>query len=409
MKLVDVNEFYSAFGGGVKTYVDQKLEASSAMGWETTIIAPGPVDRREKVRGGEIIWVRAPILPPDPRYHVFWKSAAIYELLDEIKPDIVEGSSAWRGGWIASGWRGEAARALFIHQDPVAVYPHTFLSPLVSEGRIDQLCFWFWSYLRRLAQRFDATIVSGEWLAARLEGFGLKRPLATPFGVDKTLFSPAHRDARVRRKLLQSCGVEDETAPLFITVSRHHPEKRLGVIIDAFAGFSQRRPAGLYIIGDGPARRWVEKKAAATPGVFVAGQIYDRKELAQRLASADYMVHGGAAETYGLVVAEALNSGLPLVTPHIGGAAELTHPTYAETYRAGDAASMRDALQRIVDRDRKELALAARAGAHRIGSPQDHFTALFDAYETIANNKSEGREAIPNAEFAPNRAAVNLR
>ncbi|MEM9168745.1 MAG: glycosyltransferase family 1 protein, partial [Pseudomonadota bacterium] len=61
MKLVDVCEFFSDFGGGVRTYVHQKLEACAKEGWKTTIIAPGPADRREKRLGGEVIWVRSPL------------------------------------------------------------------------------------------------------------------------------------------------------------------------------------------------------------------------------------------------------------------------------------------------------------------------------------------------------------
>jgi len=410
MKLVDINEFYSDFGGGVKTYVRQKLDASAALGWETTIIAPGPADRREKVNGGEIIWVRAPALPPDPRYHVFWKSAPVHQLLDQIRPDVIEGSSAWRGGWIASGWRGNAAKALVVHQDPVAVYPQTFFSPVLSERRVDQICFWFWSYMRKLSHHYDATMVSGEWLAARLEKFGLRRPIPAPFGVDKSQFSPANRRRDVRKEMLAACGVTNEDAPLFIAISRHHPEKRLGIVIDAFTKFAAARSAGLYIIGDGPTRKWVEKKARQHPSIFIAGHVSDRNDLSHRIASADYMVHGGAAETFGLVVAEALNSGLPLVTPHIGGAADLTHPTYGETYRAGDAAALEEALYRIVARDRNELTIAARAGSRRIGTPGDHFETLFSTYQSLASQKGKRqRIAKPKLQEAPSHAVVNLR
>ena len=410
MKLVDINEFYSDFGGGVKTYVRQKLEASAALGWDTTIIAPGPADRREKMTGGEIIWVRSPTLPPDPRYHLFWETAPVHQLLDEIKPDVVEGSSTWRGGWISSSWQGDAAKVLVLHQDPVAVYPHTFLSPMLSERRVDQLCFWFWRYMRSLSNRFDATMVSGEWLASRLEGFGLRRPIAAPFGVDKTLFAPTNRNEQIRKEMLARCGVEDESAPLFISISRHHPEKRLGVVMDAFAKFTKTRTAGLYIIGDGPTRKWVEKKAGKHPNVFVAGHVGDRDALAAQVASADYMVHGGAAETFGLVVAEALNSGLPLVTPHIGGAAELTHPTYSETYRAGDANALEAALQRITARDRNELTIAARAGSHRVGTPADHFANLFSQYRALADEVGV-RQRLPrtNVQAVPSPAVVNSR
>ena len=72
------------------------------------------------------------------------------------------------GGWIAAGWKGEAMKSLFLHQDPVAVYPQTLFSPPLHERQVDHLCFWFWWYLRQLSRNYDATAVSGEWFAQRL-------------------------------------------------------------------------------------------------------------------------------------------------------------------------------------------------------------------------------------------------
>ncbi|MEM9170403.1 MAG: glycosyltransferase, partial [Pseudomonadota bacterium] len=333
-------------------------------------------------------WVRSPLLPFDPRYHLFQRAKPIHEILDEIRPDIVEGSSTWRGGWIAAGWRGDATKALFLHQDPVAVYPHSLMSPPLDEKRVDQICFWFWWYLRRLSNRFDATAVSGDWFAQRLARFGVKRPIVSSFGVDKSLFSHRYRSNALRRDMLAACGVAPDApgaddAVLFIAVSRHHMEKRLDAMMDAFARYRRERPAGLFIIGDGPARDKVEQKAAQIEGVRVAGHIGDREKLAKTLASADYMIHGGAAETFGLVVAEALCSGLPIVTPDIGGAADLAHPAYAEVYRPGDVDGFHQALKRITARDRESLAVAARAGANRICEPRGHFRSLLAQYAEI--------------------------
>lgn len=91
MRLVDICEFFSDFGGGVRTYVHQKLEACANEGWEATIIAPGPADRREKRLGGEIIWVRSPTLAFDHRYHLFARSKPVHDLLDELNPTVIEG------------------------------------------------------------------------------------------------------------------------------------------------------------------------------------------------------------------------------------------------------------------------------------------------------------------------------
>lgn len=393
MRLVDICEFFSDFGGGVRTYVHQKLEACANEGWEATIIAPGPADRREKRLGGEIIWVRSPTLAFDHRYHLFARSKPVHDLLDELNPTVIEGSSTWRGGWIAAKWRGDAAKILFLHQDPVAVYPHSLLSPAISEDMVDKLFLPFWAYLRRLARQFDATAVAGEWFAQRLERFGVASPMVTPLGVDKTLFSHHLRSSTARAEMLAACGVDDPEAPLFIAVSRHHPEKRLRAMMEAFDRFRSERPAGLYLIGDGPDWRTVRRDAASRPNIHVAGLISDRQLLAKRLASADYMIHGGAAETFGLVVGEALCSGLPIVTPHIGGAADLAHPAYAETYRAGDPDAFADALRRIVARDRPSLAIAARAGAHRLVSPAQHFEALLAQYARLAEDLALARAA----------------
>ncbi len=390
MKLVDVCEFFSDFGGGVRTYVHQKLEACAKEGWQTTIIAPGPADRREKRLGGEIIWVRSPLLPLDPRYHIFYRAKAIHELLDEINPDVLEGSSTWRGGWIAANWKGEATKALFLHQDPVAVYPHSLFSPPLHEQRVDQLCFWFWWYLRSLSKKFDATAVAGEWFSQRLASFGVKRPIVSPLGVNKSLFSHHMRSEQVRKRMLADCGVDDPNAVLFIAVSRHHMEKRLDTMMDAFAKFASERPAGLFIIGDGPTRDKVENKAATINGVHVAGHIDDRRELSETLASADYMVHGGAAETFGLVVAEALCSGLPIITPDIGGAADLAHPAYAEVYRPGNVNGFYEAMKRMVARDRESVTIAARAGANRVFTPDEHFKSLLSQY-TDLNRENENK------------------
>lgn len=393
MHLVDVSEFYSEFGGGVRTYVRQKLAASARAGARTTIIAPGPSDRRQVHDGGEIIYVRSPTLPFDHRYWIFGDMRPVRDLLDSLKPDVVEASSSWQGARIVAGWRGAAAKSLFLHQDPVAVYPHSFFSPAIAPDRVDAAFGWFWRYMRRLSSRFDATIAPSEIFARRLALFGINGPVACPLGVDKTAFSHSLRDEETRAAMLAACGVDHPQATLFLAVGRHHPEKRLPMLIAGFRAFAAERPAALFVIGDGPMRRAVSRAATREPGVCVAGAETDRARLARRLASADVLVHGGAAETYGLVVAEALASGLPVVTPDIGGASELSHPAFSETYAFGRAEALADAMRRIVARDRADLSLAARAGANRVRSPDEHFAALFDVYASMATGKSLRRAA----------------
>ena len=84
------------------------------------------------------------------------------------------------------------------------------------------------------------------------------------------------------------------------------------------------------------------------------------------------------------MVAEAICSGLPLVVPDVGGAADLADPTWAETYPPGDAAACAAAIDRVHARDRADLTDAlARAARDRIGTMDDHFDGLFALYERL--------------------------
>jgi alpha-1,6-mannosyltransferase len=388
MKFVDVAEFYAEEGGGVRTYINQKLEAGARAGHEIVIVAPGPEDGEEERLGGRIVWVKGPTMPFDPRYFVLYSEKKVHQILDREAPDLVEGSSPWTGGWFAARWKGNAPRTFIFHSDPVAVYPQTFFSRAIGAQNVDRCFFWYWAYLRWLSRRFDATVVSGHWLARKLDGFGLSRPVAVPFGIDKDQFSPTRADPAVRARILESCGVGPDAA-LLVTISRFHPEKRLGTLFEAFRRASQEREMGLVVFGGGPLDGWVRKRAARVPGIRLAGYTKDREELAGILASADAMLHGSAAETYGLVVAEAICSGLPVIVPNVGGAGDLAGGGHAESYTPGDVRGCTSAILRMLDRDPAQLkAACAEIARDGIGTMADHFDGLFELYEGLVR---EGR------------------
>ena len=383
MKVLDVAEFYAEKGGGVKTYLDQKLRAGSAAGHEVVILAPGPHDGQEERHGGRIIWLKSPKVPGDPRYHLFVNRKGVHALLDQERPDVIEGSSVYGGGWFTANWPGKAVRSLVFHQDPVAALGHPLLDRFVSARRIDSAAAPFWAYLRRLCERFDTTVVAGEWLQARLTKFGLPRVQAVPFGIDPTPFRSAERDDDLRRSLLARARVPAD-APLLVTVSRHHPEKRLFTLMQAVRRLGGAQPIGLAIFGDGPLRKRVEAEAAKGPGVVVAGYTRDRAELATALASADALLHGSAAETYGLVVAEAMCAGTPLIVPNVGGAADLADPAYAEVYPPGDVDKCAAAIRRLLSREPRRLRVACLEASRTVRTLDDHFEALFAHYARLA-------------------------
>ncbi|MGF1669211.1 MAG: glycosyltransferase, partial [Balneolaceae bacterium] len=282
MKIVDVAEFYTDQGGGVKTYINGKLRAGAEHGHEVVIVAPGPESKIENRNGGKIIWVKSPPLIFDKRYYIFLSKNEIHRILDRERPDIVEGSSPWTGGYFAGSWQGDAIKTFIFHVDAVAVYPHTILGNFLSFDKIDSLFGFYWYYLKKLSNKYDATIVSGNWLGDRLDKFNLKNTISVPFGIDKKFFSPERRDLELRRRYLRELNLDDN-AKLFICVSRYHPEKRLSTIIDGFTRVKEKHKAGLMIFGDGPFRKWVEKKANGVEHLKLMGFTSNRDELADAM------------------------------------------------------------------------------------------------------------------------------
>jgi alpha-1,6-mannosyltransferase len=383
MRVVDVAEFYSPTGGGVRTYIDRKFEAAAQLGHELFVIAPGPTDSFESRASGGVIQVRAPRLPFDANYHMFWDAALVHRQLDALTPDLVEASSPWRGAAIVASWAGRTPRAMFMHADPVASYPQRWLAPVATPQRIDQMFGWFWSYLRKLAGGFGSVVAGGPWLADRLIGQGVRAVESVPLGIDRGAFSPAKRDEALRSSLLAACACPDD-AKLVLGVGRFHPEKRWPMVIEAAMRARAQAPIGLVLIGDGIDRARVARAAAGHPHVHILPPIRDRGLLAAHLASADALVHGCESETFGLIPAEAMASGLPVVGPDRGGFAHLAEPATSELYRAGDTEAAAAAIRRLLARDPRVLKAAAVEVATRVRRDIDHFADLFDHYGSIA-------------------------
>ncbi|WP_265108321.1 glycosyltransferase [Halosolutus halophilus] len=92
----------------------------------------------------------------------------------------------------------------------------------------------------------------------------------------------------------------------FVTWSRLAPEKRTDLIAKAFAGLDER----LVIAGDGQQRDRIERIAATHDNVEVRGYVEDIESL---VARATAVVYAPKREDFGLVGAETMMAGKPLL------------------------------------------------------------------------------------------------
>ncbi|MHA6722067.1 glycosyltransferase [Sphingomonas sp. RS2018] len=390
MRIVDVNDYYSPTGGGVRTYLDRKMGILADLGHELIVVAPGYDDRiEERPGGGRIHWVRAPRLPFDRSYGLFWQREPIVRLLDQLDPDVVEVSSPWRPAWTVGDWQGRALKIFFAHNDNMGAYPGRWLEGVADMATVERWFAWYTSYMGRFLTQFDAFVTNGADLARRHERRGLHVDAAMPLGIERSHFSPALRDETLRAALLAQCGLPAE-GKLLLGVGRHHPEKRWPTIIDAVERAGETMPVALMLLGYGVDHQKLAKRVEGSPHIRLFRPVYERERFARIMASADALIHGSDAEPFGLVALEAVASGLPLIVPDQGGAFEIAEPQFAETYRAKDARSAAAAIRRMFARDQQALRAASVEAAGKVLSDRDHAIALVDYYRGLIERKAAG-------------------
>jgi len=402
MRIVDVCAFYTPAGGGVRTYIEAKLKAASRAGHEIIVIAPG--EREETVRRGPgafLVTIPSPALPLDRRYRYFHDETAIHRVLDAWSPDHVEASSPWSSAAMVGRWHGAASRSLVMHCDPLAAYAYRWLGSLIPTRAIDRLFGRFWKHLRRLDQMFDLVVCANGQLARRLSHGGVGKSETIGMGVENGLFSPLLREPGLRTMALSSIGLPADSI-LLIAIGRFSAEKRWEMVIRAASRLNPH--VGLLLVGDGPRRSQLERLASRAGNARVIGPLDNRHELARLLASADALVHGCEAETFCMVAAEARASGIPLIVPDDGGAADHLVQGAGFAYRAGSRRSLEDAILHFVEGG-PELQ-RARATLHsEVRTMDQHFEQLFARYAMLRPTINEA--AANGFEDSPIPAVAN--
>lgn len=211
------------------------------------------------------------------------------DLIDSAKPDAVHLATEGPLGLLAR--RACRARNLSFTTCYHTRYPQYLRARLPVP---EQLTY---ALLRKFHNSGDGTMVATEALGEELRHKGFNRLMLWSRGVDTDLFRP--RNERV----LALPG------PIYLCVARLAVEKNL----EAF--LSLNLEGSKVIVGDGPDR--VRLQATYPDAHFLGARFGE--DLARLYASADAFVFPSRTETFGLVLLEALASGLPIAAfPGLG-------------------------------------------------------------------------------------------
>lgn len=390
MKLLDVTEFFSERGGGVRSHLTLKGHILCQAGHEHIVVGPGP-KKTEWMGQTKLVRVGGPTMPYDPSYHFLWRADSVRAVIVRERPDVLEIHSPYVAalGAMMAPRSSFGTRTFYWHSDFIDTYRQVLLAKKVlPRAAADVVARPLWAWVRQIGRACDATIAASSVQVEKLRAHGVPRVVHLPFGVDKQVFHPREPSAALRRSL----GVRDEDA-LVVGVGRFAVEKHWEVAIEAFLKLRELRPAKLVLFGDGPERARMERAAGGSDDVTFVGFEKDRTKLALALSSADVLVHACPHETFGISIAEAICAGLAVVVPDEGGASELAKPGCGERYRTDDAADCALALDRMLTRDRGATRRAAIAASDGILDVRDHFDRLIALYtDLIAKNTARAAD-----------------
>lgn len=158
----------------------------------------------------------------------------------------------------------------------------------------------------RTLERVDCVCAVSEDHRRQIEESGIrpKRVEVTYNPVDTQLFRPVERGLPFRR---------------IVFAGRLEEYKGALRVVRAFAEAANRLPGWtLTIAGDGPELPTIEAFLATRP--ILDGRVdllglQTKAELAGLYASSDFFVYPSRRETFGIVIAEAMSAGLPVIAP----------------------------------------------------------------------------------------------
>lgn len=216
----------------------------------------------------------------------------VRRMLDAYQPEVVHISTEGPIGWSARGWclsRGVPFTTAFHTRFPEYAAVRTGIS---AER--------FWPIMQRFHAPSRAVMVATERLGEELAGRGITQTRPWSRGIDHWLFRPTGD---------RHPAFADLPRPILLSVGRVAPEKNLEAFLNADV------PGTKVVVGDGPSR---EELQSRYPEAVFLGALAG-EDLAAAYRSADCFVFPSMTDTFGMVVIEALASGLPVAAFPVAG------------------------------------------------------------------------------------------
>ncbi|WP_087971478.1 glycosyltransferase family 4 protein [Oceanobacillus rekensis] len=373
MKIAIVTETFLPSTDGVVTRLTQAIKHFRSKGHDVFVIAPdlGVYE----YEGAEVVGIK-PITLPFYRYRPFTlPSKKVKALLEEFQPDIVHAANPI------------LLAAAAVHYAKKLDYPliatyHTHVPKYLDY-------YWMykpakpllWHHIKRLHNAADLNLCTSKAIKSELIEKEFHNLHVLQRGVDIHNRHPRYYNEQMRERLTNG----DTSKKLLVFIGRLAIEKEIHKIkplLDA------RDDIALAIIGDGPSRNDLENTFRGTNTTFTGFLHGD--ELSQAYATADAFIFPSVTETLGLVILEAMASGLPVVAAKSGPTMEqVKDEKTGLLYENEDVNSMMEAVNKLNNLDLiQQMKKNARIEAEKYAWEKASQQLLDYYYETIEIHKN---------------------
>ncbi|HTI52864.1 MAG TPA: glycosyltransferase [Verrucomicrobiae bacterium] len=377
--VLDITEFFGETTGGVRTYLLQKARyVQRRPELRQAIVVPGARDEILEASGVRCYRLHGPSVPTQKPYRFMLATRSTSRIVAHERPDLIEVGSTWFAPWLVhlATRRVDLPVAWFYHSN----FPRVIAPWPERAGRARrEAAELAWRYVRRLGRMVRATLAPSAFVAGELERAGVERVVRVSLGVDLERFHPRRREraAEIRRRH----GLPE--GPLAIYVGRLAGEKEVDLLLTAWPEVERRTGARLLLVGDGPARRRLQRRPGSDRVFWLPFQ-HERDRLADLLAAADLAVAPCSIETFGLSALEALASGTPLLSADRGGVAETVGRSDAgAVFASGEAGALAEGAQRLLQGELASLGAAGRRYAEAHHGWDAVLDRIFDVYRDI--------------------------
>jgi glycosyltransferase involved in cell wall biosynthesis len=168
-----------------------------------------------------------------------------------------------------------------------------------------------------------------------------------PNGIDCNGFLEMRKKPKTLR---QKLGVP-QGAMLVLSLGRLAKGKGIENLLEAWQMVQERAPKPVWavVMGDGPLRRSLMKRAHNIPHIVFTGSVSHAEVLSAYAESDLFVMPSQGGEGMPTVLLEAMAAGLPVIATRIPGHTEIVDTTFGRLVPPGDAQQLALALLDLVD------------------------------------------------------------